>query len=387
MSRDLGVFIFLERSQIIIININNNNSMTSIPFRLRAASTHLPHLAGHWLKQSQGSAPLGGNKRLFQIGGLALAGIAAQHYLGNADDFFEYKFKTTKKPEDLCDFYGTEAFMDLFCVFPFMAQFMMRGGEFDEEGNIHTWGLTGPGALEVSIQFDEREEDTTGDGQPDTIAWFNKRERFHDVSLFFGGFTLWEMTQNFGYNRLDDGTCEVYHHGEHFHGFFPVRLLFQLHASYVFWATKRFINSDEFGTEDLEDEAEVIRQNIPLHVFTEFLNGLTREVEQAREERQAQSKSTSDLDETIQQLKDLSSTTSQPNSTLPHFRTLRRRNTTLTQIQLVVDDANTEDTIRSAMEQVSSTKGRRDGPVRSLSRLQRHATIASRTTKEGSKQE
>lgn len=198
---------------------------------------------------------------------------------------------------------------------------------------------------------------------------------------------VWFQTQNFGYSRLDDGTCEVYHHGEHFHGFFPVRLLFQLHASYVFWATKRFINSDEFGTEDLEEEAEVIRQNIPLHVFTEFLNGLTQEVEQAREEQQAQSKSTKDLDQTIQQLKDLSTTTARPNTTLPHFRTLKRHNTTLTQIQLVVDDADTQETIRSAMEQVSSTKGKRDEPVRSLSRLQRHVTIANRITKQESKQE
>lgn len=359
--------------------------MTSIPLRFRATSTHLPRLARHWLgRQSGSSAPLKNtNKRLVQLGGLALAGVAAQHYLGNADDFFEYKFITSKKPEDLCDFYGTEAFMDLFCVFPFMANFMMRGGEFDEEGNVHTWGLTGPGELEVSIEFDEREEDTTGDGEPDTIAWFNKRERFHDVTPLFGGFTLWEMTQNFGYNRLDDGTCEVYHHGEHFHGFFPIRLLFQMHASYVFWATKRFITSDEFGSEDLEDEAEVIRQNIPLYVFNEFLTSLTHEVEDARDEQQAQSKSTEKLDQTIQQLKDLSSstTTDRPSTSLPHFRTLKRHSTNLTQLQLVVDDADTQETIRSAMKQVSGTKGKRDEPVRSLSRLQKRVTLVQQDTK------
>lgn len=356
----------------------------AIPLRLRANTTHLPRrLARQWFKHQNGSsAPRLGNKhskRLVQLGGLALAGATAQHYLGNADDFFEHKFVTTKKPEDLCDFYGTEAFMDLFCVFPWMASFMMRSGEFDEDGNIHTWGLTGPGELEVSIRFDEREEDTTGDGEPDTIAWFNKKEKFHDVTPFFGGCTLWEMTQNFGYNRLDDGTCEVYHHGEHFHGFFPVRLLFQLHASYVFWATKRFINSDEFGSEDLEDEAEVIRQNIPLHVFREFLSGLTKEVEDARDEQQAQSKDTEQLDQTIQQLKELSA--NDHPSTLPHFRTLKRHNTNLTQLQLVVDDADTQDTIRTAMTQVRRSKGKRDEPVRSLSRLQKRTTIVNHETK------
>lgn len=361
--------------------------MTSVPLRLRATSAHVPRLAGKWFKQQQGgsSAPLGNNKSLLQLGGLALAGATAQYTLGNADNFFEHKFTTTKKPEDLCDCYGTEAFMDLFCVFPFMASFMMRGGEFDEDGHIHTFGLTGPGGLEVSIEFDEHEEDTTGDGEPDTIAWFNKKETFHDAFLA-GRFTLWEMTQNFGYNRLDDGTCEVYHHGEHFHGFFPVRLLFQLHASYVFWATKRFINSEEFGSEDLEDEAEIIRQNIPLYVFQEFLNGLTQEVEDAREEQQAQSKSTEELDQTIQQLKDLQASSDEP-SKLPHFCTLKRRGTTLTQLQLIVDDAETQDTIRSAMAQVSTTKGKRDQPVRTLSRLQKRATFANKAPNNSMKEQ
>ena len=40
----------------------------------------------------------------------------------------------------------------------------------------------------VSIDFDETEEDTNGDGEPDTITWFNKKECFHDVApSFLGG--------------------------------------------------------------------------------------------------------------------------------------------------------------------------------------------------------
>lgn len=48
------------------------------------------------------------SKRLFQVGGLALTLAAAQYSLGNANDFFEHRFITDKKSEDLADFYGTE---------------------------------------------------------------------------------------------------------------------------------------------------------------------------------------------------------------------------------------------------------------------------------------
>ena len=48
------------------------------------------------------------NQRLKHLGGATLALAAAQYSLGNADDFFEHKFITTAKSEDLADFYGTE---------------------------------------------------------------------------------------------------------------------------------------------------------------------------------------------------------------------------------------------------------------------------------------
>lgn len=96
---------------------------------------------------------------------------------------------------------------------------MMRGAEFDEDGTIHARGLLGKSDLEVSIDFDEQQIDTTNDGEPDTVTWFNKRERFVDTSKVLG-FKLWEMTVNFGFHQLNDGTdtCEVYHNIEHFSG-------------------------------------------------------------------------------------------------------------------------------------------------------------------------
>ncbi len=47
--------------------------------------------------------------------------------------------------------------MELFCIFPFVGQIMMRGGEFDDEGTVHTMGI--PGELQVSMVFSEEEDE------------------------------------------------------------------------------------------------------------------------------------------------------------------------------------------------------------------------------------
>ena len=54
-------------------------------------------------------------------------------------------------------FYGGENFMELFCIFPFVGELMMRGGEFDDEGTVHTMGI--PGELQVSMVFSEEEDE------------------------------------------------------------------------------------------------------------------------------------------------------------------------------------------------------------------------------------
>jgi hypothetical protein len=195
-----------------------------------------------------------------QLGWGSVVMVVAQYQLGSTTDFFEHKFVTSQHPEDLADFYGTEDFVEVFCCVPFMISLMMGSAKYDDkDGTIHSWGLLGPGALEVAASFDQRRHTTTttkqqqpgtaigDDGEPDTLSWFNKRETFQDVApASLGGGTLWKMTQNFGYHRRDDGTCEIYHHGESFQGIFPMRILFQLHAKYVIWATERYINSEAF---------------------------------------------------------------------------------------------------------------------------------------------
>jgi hypothetical protein len=272
--------------------------------------------------------------------------------------------------------------MEIFCVFPFMVDFMMRGAEFGDDGTIHAWGLLGPGELEVSIDFEEKEIDTNGDGEPDTLAWFNKKEHFLDVApSFLGGITLWEMTQNFGYHRYDDGTCVVYHHGENFKGFFPIRLLFQLHAKYVIWAAEKYINSDAFGSEDRETEMEEQRHNIPLHVFTSFLTGLTEDVERAKRDVKPDSVEDKELDATIRRLNTLSSKMEQGKTNLPRLRTLRSHKTKVSHVHLVLDDKEAKQTIQTAVKQIGASSGQRNAPSSEMNELTRRATSVAANNK------
>jgi hypothetical protein len=317
-----------------------------------------------------------------QVAAIGVGVTAMQTYLGNGEDFFEHKFKTTADPQDLASFYGTEDFMEIFCVFPFMVKLMMRGAEFDEEGNIRAFGLSGRGGLQISIDFDEKEADIDGDGEPDTLIWFNKREHFHESApSFLGGFTLWDLTQNFGYHRLEDGTCEVYHNGEKFHGMFLIRLIFQIHAQYVIWATEKYVNSSDFGTADREEELEEQRHNIPLHVFKEFIEGLTVGLERARKQNKGNDKKVDEINVTIQRLQTTLNKTIEENEAgigkLPRLRTMKSHNT-ISRVHLEVDDKETQDAIRTAMQQIGSTPNGHSNhlPVSNMHRLTRRATRA-----------
>merc|ERR1719326_1351655 len=129
----------------------------------------------------------------------------------------------------------------------------------------------------VSMQFDEREEEDA-DGEANTVC-FNKKERFKCTDAFFGN-TLWEMVQNFGYATREDGKIEVYHYGQKWQGPFFIRLIFQMHARYVIWATEQHVNSPRFLAQD-EDEDDLVaqRHNIPKHLLGQFLDGLDVDVQ------------------------------------------------------------------------------------------------------------
>jgi len=144
---------------------------------------------------------------------------------------------------------------------------MMRNGVFDEEGNVYTTGL--PGTLKVSMVFsDEANEES---GQTD---WFNKRERFRDLCY---GWTCWDMVINFGFRTLEDGSIEVYHFGEYFHGNLPVvsqlaLLVFKTHARWLAWATEHHINHFAFTakTEEEEEMEEESRKNMPFFLLKHY---------------------------------------------------------------------------------------------------------------------
>ena len=199
--------------------------------------------------------------------------IIGQSYYGSTHDFYDYRFITTADPNDLAEFYGNEDFMEIFCIFPFMVDFMMRSGHFDDSGHVHTFGLP-PfiSKMVVSMQFEDKEEN-------DTTVCFNKKERFKCIDSLFG-FTIWEMVQNFGYTQRDDNTSEVYHYGQSWYGPFFIRLLFHLHAAYVMYATEQHINSDKFlhRKEEEEDLLLAQRHNIPLHLMNQFLDGLEMDI-------------------------------------------------------------------------------------------------------------
>lgn len=183
-------------------------------------------------------------------GGLVLASLHSM--TGSANDFYDYRFKSPKNPDDLASFYGGEELMELFCVFPIVGEIMMRMGRFDDTGNVLTQGF--PGTMKVSMVFSDDENEETG--QTD---WFNKRERFQNT-LF--GYTMWDMVLNFGFRTLEDGTKECYHFGEYFHGNMPVvsqvmLLVFKVHSRWVVWSTEHHINHFAFvGDMDIDEEEE-----------------------------------------------------------------------------------------------------------------------------------
>merc|ERR1719274_346921 len=128
------------------------------------------------------------------------------------------------------------------------------------------------------MQFDEREEEDES-GEANTVC-FNKKERFKCSDALFGN-TLWEMVQNFGYATRDDGKIEVYHYGQKWQGPFFIRLIFQMHARYVIWATEQHVNSPRFLAQDEDEEDDLVaqRHNIPKHLLGQFLDGLDVDVQ------------------------------------------------------------------------------------------------------------
>tara|TARA_B100000795_G_scaffold267709_1_gene253112 strand:+ start:147 stop:1010 length:864 start_codon:yes stop_codon:yes gene_type:complete len=205
---------------------------------------------GRWLTTGPGLATLG-------TAGVGC--VALQGQFGTGKDFFHHKFTTTKHPDKIVDFYSTEEFLQILGIFNFATNFVLAGVVWatDTDQKNTVWNM-----MEISFDITEREQ-TLADGTT-VVAFFNKRERFKNY-IPWTNILLWDQVQNYGYRRRADGVIEVQHHGESFYGPWPVRLLVQLHSYYVIWATETHLNSELFGSDDLE-AVEKQRENIPLAV-------------------------------------------------------------------------------------------------------------------------
>merc|ERR1719353_1584802 len=149
------------------------------------------------------------------------------------EDFFEHKFVTAKDPDAIVDFYSTEDFLQILGVFPMAIHFVLAGVEWDLERE-NTMAVHN--AMEISFEITEKEEETESGEK--VVAFFQKEERFKNF-IPFTRFLMWDQTQCYGYNRLENGTVEIFHRGEQFYGPLAVRLVVMLHAYYVIWATEK----------------------------------------------------------------------------------------------------------------------------------------------------
>ena len=285
----------------------------------------------------------------FALGCIGTAGVgllASFQFNADSHDFFKHTFKTTKDPDAIVDFYSTEDFLQILGVFPLAIHFVLAGVNWDTkaENTMAVWNV-----MQISFDITEKEEQIDG---KDVVTLFNKRERFINY-IPYTHWMMWDQVQNYGYRRLPDGTLEVSHQGEHFYGPWPIRLLVQLHAYYVIWATEKHINSPVFGVGSLEDQ-EHQRSNIPLHVAKEWLETLQKSQETSvSHSRLQRTKSVADREahETNQR-------------TLSTLKRLQRTNTTISverkfdgTVKITADDPEAQAAIKHALKSIKTSQG------------------------------
>merc|ERR1719486_1904652 len=200
-------------------------------------------------------------------------------------------------------------------------------------------------AMEISCTLTEGGAETE-DGEA-VVAFFQKEERFKNY-IPFTKYLMWDQTQCYGYNRREDGTCEVFHRGKNFYGPLPVRLLVQLHSYYVIWATEKHMNSPLFGTNKLEEQ-EHQRSNVPAYVFKDFVQRLSLALEVAGESGKiiAGSASTADAEVALKRLQRLSRS-----STEAYVTTLKKSHLKRQMTRLEVSDPEAQAAANAAMSKL-----------------------------------
>lgn len=289
------------------------------------------------------------------------------------EDFFEHKFVTSKNPEDIVDFYSTEDFLQILGVFPFAIHFVLAGVEWDLERE-NTMAVHN--AMEISFTLTEREEETESGEK--VVAFFQKEERFKNY-IPFTKFLMWDQTQCFGYNRRDDGTCEVFHRGANFYGPLPIRLLVQLHSHYVVWATERHINSPAFGAADLEKQ-EAQRSNVPAYAFKDFVRRLyvAQKVALQSAKLAASAGTTEEAEKTLKQLEKL-----QMDDTEVYVKTLRKKQLKKQLSTIELSDPQAQKALDQAFSNLSKTKEGQAAMAAAVSDLTRRPEIEEQEARYG----
>lgn len=291
-----------------------------------------------------------------------------QYYFGSSTNFFNGKFTTKKDPDELAEFYQAEDLLRIIAVHPFFFNLFMNKVDPDTEVpqedtallsvdethfNVRLFGM------EVSFEIIQQEEEI--DNETKTTK-FMRHERFIDwvpVLADFGyKLLLWDQTWVYGFNRLEDGTVEVYHRGEKFIGPWPIRLIVFFHQYYVLWACEKYINGDAFGTEDLDKQQEELAC-LPLHVFKEFITQLRKEKETSLKNlTDDPTADTEAIAETTETIKKLDSLIQRNQSTISVVRRKGQGGSVAKplSVKMLATDAETNEVLASALVPTSGIK-------------------------------
>jgi len=290
--------------------------------------------------------------------------ICLQHFLGTQDEFFHGKFTTNKDAEALAEFYQAEDLLRIIAMHPIFFDLFMNKvepveGQPDEDGALLSTEETGFNVklfgMEVAFEIHQVEEETEdGDTQ---ITSFMRHERFIDwvpiLYLLGKKALLWDQTWTYGFKRLEDGNIEVYHHGEKFVGPWPIRLIVFFHQYYVLWACRRFINGENFGSDDLDAQQEELAC-IPLHAFKKLVGSLEQKKKEEIEVMQKEPLvDDGDLAKANAQYQALKRLTSRRESSImvakreePSTGMVRRKS-----MILIAKDEDTQQALRAAMKE------------------------------------
>jgi len=211
--------------------------------------------------------------------------------------------------------------------------------------------------MEVSFEIIEHEEEVDGETK---LVSFLRHERFIDWFPLLADLgikiLLWDQTWRYGFDRLPDGTIEVYHRCEHFTGPWPIRLIVAIHQRYVQWGCEKFINGDSFGTEDLDRQQEELAC-IPLHVVKTFVGKLRAEKAKALEaQRKEVGRDPASIEKAEAELQQLDKLSEQAASSIsvakrPLERTSSSSRRRAAAKKLVVGDAATQEVLSMAMQE------------------------------------